>query len=61
MTALHRRHAGSDAKLAIVRSDGNLFASNLGIPQNIAEAVEIGLRGTPACSTSERSTASGLP
>lgn len=38
--------AGSDAKLAIVPAGtANLFASNLGIPQNIAEAVEIGLRG----------------
>jgi len=38
--------AGSDAKLAIVPAGtANLFASNLGIPQNIAEAIEIGLRG----------------
>ena len=38
--------AGSDAKLAIVPAGtANIFASNLGIPQNIAEAVEIGLHG----------------
>jgi len=38
--------AGSDAKLAVVPAGtANIFASNLGIPQDIAEAVEIGLRG----------------
>jgi diacylglycerol kinase (ATP) len=38
--------AGSGAKLAVVPAGtANIFASNLGIPQNIAEAVEIGLHG----------------
>ena len=38
--------AGSDAKLAVVPAGtANIFASNLGIPQDIAEAVEIGHRG----------------
>ena len=38
--------AGSGATLAIVPAGtANLFATNLGIPQDIAEAVEIGLRG----------------
>ncbi len=38
--------AGSDAKLAVVPAGtANLFASNLGIPSNIAEAVDIGLHG----------------
>ena len=38
--------AGSGATLAIVPAGtANLFASNLGIPQDIAAAVEIGLRG----------------
>jgi YegS/Rv2252/BmrU family lipid kinase len=38
--------AGSSATLAIVPAGtANLFASNLGIPKDIAEAVEIGLHG----------------
>jgi YegS/Rv2252/BmrU family lipid kinase len=38
--------AGSGATLAIVPAGtANLFATNLGIPKDIAEAVEIGLRG----------------
>jgi diacylglycerol kinase (ATP) len=39
--------AGSDATLAVVPAGtANLFASNLGIPKDIAEAVRIGLGGT---------------
>jgi diacylglycerol kinase (ATP) len=38
--------AGSDVSLAIVPAGtANLFAGNLGIPQDIAQAVTIGLRG----------------
>lgn len=38
--------AGSGATMAIVPAGtANLFASSLGIPQDVAEAVEIGLRG----------------
>ena len=38
--------AGSGARLAIISAGtANLFASNLGIPQDIEEAVAIGLRG----------------
>jgi diacylglycerol kinase (ATP) len=38
--------AGSDASLAIIPAGtANLFASNLGIPKDIGEAVEIGLYG----------------
>lgn len=38
--------AGSDATLAILPAGtANLFASNLGIPDDIAEAVEVGLHG----------------
>jgi YegS/Rv2252/BmrU family lipid kinase len=38
--------AGSSATLAIIPAGtANLFASNLGIPKDIAEAVEIGLHG----------------
>jgi diacylglycerol kinase family enzyme len=38
--------AGSEAKLAIIPAGtANLFATNLGIPKSIAEAVAIGLRG----------------
>ena len=38
--------AGKDATLAVVPAGtANLFASNLGIPADIAEAVEIGLHG----------------
>ena len=38
--------AGSDAALAIVPAGtANLLATNLGIPQDIQEAVAIGLRG----------------
>jgi YegS/Rv2252/BmrU family lipid kinase len=38
--------AGSGARLAIIPAGtANLFASNLGIPQDIEEAVAIGLRG----------------
>jgi diacylglycerol kinase (ATP) len=38
--------AGSDAKLAVVPAGtANLFASNLGIPDDIADAVHIGLHG----------------
>ena len=51
--------AGSGATLAIVPAGtANLFASNLGIPQDIAEAVEIGLRGRTARWTSASSTGS---
>jgi diacylglycerol kinase (ATP) len=39
--------AGSDARLAIIPAGtANLFASNLGIPDDIAEAVQVGLNGT---------------
>jgi YegS/Rv2252/BmrU family lipid kinase len=39
--------AGTDATLAVVPAGtANLFASNLGIPKDIAEAVRIGLHGT---------------
>ena len=38
--------AGSEANLAIIPAGtANLFASNLGIPADIAEAVAVGLRG----------------
>jgi diacylglycerol kinase family enzyme len=38
--------AGTDVRLAIVPAGtANLFASNLGIPKNIEQAVAIGLRG----------------
>lgn len=38
--------AGSDARLAILPAGtANLFASNLGIPDDIAEAVHVGLNG----------------
>ena len=38
--------AGSDARLAVIPAGtANLFASNLGIPEDIAEAVEVGLHG----------------
>jgi YegS/Rv2252/BmrU family lipid kinase len=38
--------AGTDARLAILPAGtANLFAANLGIPDDIAEAVEIGLNG----------------
>jgi diacylglycerol kinase (ATP) len=38
--------AGSDARLAVIPAGtANLFASNLGIPEDIAEAVEAGLHG----------------
>lgn len=38
--------AGKDAKLAILPAGtANLFASSLGIPDDIAEAVEVGLHG----------------
>jgi len=38
--------AGKDATLAVIPAGtANLFASNLGIPADIAEAVEIGLNG----------------
>ena len=38
--------AGSGATMAIVPAGtANIFAANLGIPQDIVEAVEIGLRG----------------
>ena len=38
--------AGSDATLAIVPAGtANLLATNLGIPKDIDEAVEIGLHG----------------
>lgn len=39
--------AESDARLAIIPAGtANLFASNLGIPDDIAEAVQVGLNGT---------------
>jgi len=39
--------AGSEARLAIIPAGtANLFASNLGIPDDIAEAVQVGLNGT---------------
>lgn len=39
--------AGSDARLAVIPAGtANLFASNLGIPDDIAEAVQVGLNGT---------------
>jgi diacylglycerol kinase (ATP) len=38
--------AGSDARLAVIPAGtANLFAANLGIPEDIAEAVDVGLRG----------------
>jgi diacylglycerol kinase family enzyme len=38
--------AGSEAALAILPAGtANLFATNLGIPQDIAQAVSIGMRG----------------
>lgn len=38
--------AGSDARLAVIPAGtANLFASNLGIPEDITEAVEAGLHG----------------
>jgi diacylglycerol kinase (ATP) len=38
--------AGSDARLAVVPAGtANLFATNLGIPRDVEEAVAIGLRG----------------
>jgi YegS/Rv2252/BmrU family lipid kinase len=38
--------AGTDVNLAVVPAGtANLFASNLGIPQDIAEAVDVGLHG----------------
>ena len=38
--------AGSDARLAIIPAGtANLFASNLGVPDDIAEAVQVGLNG----------------
>jgi diacylglycerol kinase (ATP) len=38
--------AGTDAKLAILPAGtANLFASNLGIPEDIGEAVQVGLSG----------------
>jgi YegS/Rv2252/BmrU family lipid kinase len=38
--------AGSDARLAVIPAGtANLFASNLGIPEDISEAVDVGLRG----------------
>ncbi|MCE3287902.1 MAG: sphingosine kinase, partial [Gaiellaceae bacterium] len=38
--------AGSDARLAVIPAGtANLFASNLGIPEDIAEAVDVGLHG----------------
>lgn len=42
--------AGSNASLAIIPAGtANLFASNLGIPKDIAEAVAVGLRGERRC------------
>ncbi|MDP9791742.1 YegS/Rv2252/BmrU family lipid kinase [Catenuloplanes nepalensis] len=39
--------AGTDATLSILPAGtANLFATNLGIPENLAEAVRIGLHGT---------------
>ena len=39
--------AGTDARLAVIPAGtANLFASNLGIPDDIAEAVQVGLNGT---------------
>jgi diacylglycerol kinase (ATP) len=38
--------SGSDVRLAVIPAGtANLFASNLGIPEDVAEAVEIGLHG----------------
>ena len=38
--------AGSDARLAIIPAGtANVFASNVGIPEDIAEAVDVGLHG----------------
>ena len=39
----------------------NLFATNLGIPKDIEQAVAIGLRGERRRSTSAASTASASP
>jgi YegS/Rv2252/BmrU family lipid kinase len=42
--------AGSDASLAIIPAGtANLFATNLGIPKDIAQAVAVGLRGERRC------------
>ena len=44
--------AGTDATLAILPAGtANLFASNLGIPDDIAEAVQVGLHGSGARSS----------
>ena len=51
--------AGSDATLAIVPAGtANLLATDLGIPQSIEDAVEIGLTATASRSISAGSTAS---
>ena len=51
--------AGTEVPVAIVPAGtANLFATNLGIPQDIRQAVAIGLRGERAASTSAGSTAS---
>ena len=44
--ALHRRGCGHEANLAIIPAGtANLLATNLGIPKDIEQAVEIGLSG----------------
>jgi diacylglycerol kinase family enzyme len=54
--------AGSDATVAIVPAGpANLLATNLGIPKDIEQAVEIGLSVTRVASTSGGSTASASP
>ena len=51
--------AGSEATLAIVPAGtANLLATDLGIPQSIEDAVEIGLTGDASRSISAGSTAS---
>ena len=52
--------AGTDVRLAIVPAGtANLFASNLGIPKNIEQAVAIGLHGDRHALDVGSSTASG--
>ena len=52
--------AGSKVSLAVIPAGtANLFATNLGIPKDIEQAVAVGLRGERRRSTSVASTASG--
>ena len=54
--------AGSAARLAVIPAGtANLFASNLGIPRDIGEAVAIGLRGDTRSLDVGASTTSASP